>query len=263
MPRRLEDMAVVITGASGGIGRATAVQLAAAGAKLTLAARRVELLEQLNVELGGGHQVVPTDVARRDDCEALVAAAAAHHGRVDTVICNAGYGLARAAADTSAEQVRDLFQTNVVGTIDVVRSAVPILRSQAPRDGYRGQVVVVSSAVARRAVPSFGVYGATKAAQLSFCEALRVELRPEAIAVTSVHPVGTDTDFFDTAGFGGPGRRQSATTVARAIVRGVRRPRPEVWPLRPARWGLSLATLFPGLVDRALANYRRPTTEAK
>ncbi len=262
MPRQLQDMTVVITGASAGIGRSLAERLSAAGVRMTLAARRVDRLDALNQSLGGGHQVVPTDVARRADCEALIAAAVAHHGRLDTLVCNAGYGLARATVDTSADEVAALFQTNVFGTLDPIRAAVPVMRRQAERDGYRGQVVVVSSAVARRGLPFFGPYAATKAAQLSLCEALRVELRPDAVAVTSVHPVGTDTEFFDTAGrLGGravpAAGRQSADAVARAVVAAIRRPRPEVWPRRLARLGLSISTLLPGLTDRLLRNHRR------
>ena len=265
MPRRLQDMSVVITGASAGIGRALAERLSAAGARLTLAARRGDKLDALNHTLGGHHQVVVTDVARRADCEALVAAAVAFHGRVDTVVCNAGYGLAKAVADTSADEAAALFQTNVFGTLDVIRAAAPVLVAQPERDGYRGQFMVVSSAVARRGLPYSGAYAATKAGQLSLCESLRVELKPSRVAVTSVHPAGTDTDFFDVAGRLGnapappAAGRQSPAAVARAMVAGIVRPRPEVWPRRLARLGLSVGTLFPGLTDRALANYRRPT----
>ncbi len=262
MRRALQDMTVVITGASAGIGRALAERLSAAGARLTLAARRVDLLEGLNQTLGGRHQVMRADVSARADCEALVAAALARHGRLDTVVCNAGYGLAKAVADTSADEAAALFQTNVFGTLDVIRAAVPVMRSQPERDGYRGQLMVVSSAVARRGLPYSGAYAATKAAQLSLCESLRVELKPSRVAVTSVHPAGTDTDFFDVAaGDAAPppaAGRQSPAAVARAMVAAVARPRPEVWPRRLARVGLSVGTLFPGLADRALANYRRP-----
>ena len=255
-------MTVVITGASAGIGRALAERLSAAGATLTLAARRLDRLETLNAALGGRHQVVRADVSDPADCAALIAAAVAHHGRLDAVVCNAGHGLARPTADTSADQATELFRTNVFGTLDVIRATVRIMKVQELRDGLRGQLVVVSSALARRSIPGSGVYAATKAAQLSLCESLRVELRPAGIAVTSVHPMGTDTDFFDTAGrLGGeavpPARRQSADAVARAIVAAIVRPRPEVWPRRLSRVGLSLTTLFPRLTDRALANYRK------
>ncbi len=269
MPRRLEDMSVVITGASAGIGRALAEQLSAAGAKLTLAARRADRLAALNGSLGGRHQIVVTDVANRADCEALIGAAVAFHGRLDTVVCNAGYGLAKGVADTSADEMAALFQTNVFGTTDTIRAAVPIMLGQDLRDGYRGQVMVVSSAVARRGLPFFGPYAATKAAQLSLCEAMRVELRPSQIAVTSVHPVGTETDFFNTAGRLAnttvpPPRgevRQTPAVVARAMVAGIARPRPEVWPFWLARFGTSFSTLVPGLTDRALRNYRRPAQD--
>jgi short-subunit dehydrogenase len=260
MGRRLADMSVVITGASAGIGRALAEQLSAAGAVLTLAARRVDRLEALNAALGGRHRVVRADVSVRADCEALIAAAAVD-GRTDTLVCNAGYGLAKPTAMTTADEVSALFQTNVFGTLDAIRPAVVLMRAQPERDGYRGQIMVVSSAVARRAVPYFGVYAATKAAQLSLCEALRVELAPSGIAVTSVHPAGTDTEFFDVAGQRGgtrvPGaRRQSVAAVAAAMVAAIVRPRPEVWPRRLARLGTSFCTLVPGLTDRALRNYR-------
>ncbi len=252
---------VIVTGASAGIGRALAEELSRRGARLALAARRSDRLEELNRALGGRHLVVSTDVAVREECEALVARTLAHFGGLDTLVCNAGYGFLRPVAETTPEDVQRIFQTNVFGTADCVRPAVAAMRQQEVRDGWRGQVVVVTSAVARRALPYFGAYSATKAAQLSLAEAMRVELRKERIAVTSVHPVGTDTEFGDVSAAQSEGRRpetrgevrQSADAVARAIVKGIERPRPEVWPLRPARWALGIAALFPGAADRLLA----------
>src|SRR5439155_10127382 len=95
----------------------------------------------------------------------------------------------------SSEEMRRLFATNVFGTTDVIRAAVPAMSKQDRRDGARGQIVIVSSAAGRRGVPYLGPYSATKAAQLSIAEALRVELRPDRIAVTSVHPIMTTTEF--------------------------------------------------------------------
>jgi short-subunit dehydrogenase len=265
MPRQIENMIVVITGASAGIGRELAKQLAARRAKLVLSARRLDRLEALSESLGGGHLCVRADVAVPADCEALVAQAIARFGRIDTLVCNAGYGIVKGVVDTSVDEMRDIFATNVFGTTDCIRAAVPHLRRQVVRDEWRGQIVIVSSAAGRRGLPYFGAYAATKAAQLSIAEALRVELRDERIAVTSVHPVGTETDFFTTAGQKGatmmppPGTgevRQSARTVAKAMVGGIVKPRPEVWPLRPSRWALSLATLMPGVVDHVMAKYR-------
>lgn len=254
-------MVVVITGASSGIGAALAEALAARGAKLVLAARRFERLEELNRRLGGAHLCVRTDVSRREDCEKLIGKTVEHFGHIDTLVCNAGYGVLRRVHETTSQQMQEIFQTNVFGTADCVRAAIPHMLRQEPRR-WRGQVVVVSSALARRALPFFGAYSATKAAQLSLAEAMRVELRPLRIAVTSVHPIGTDTEFGDAAharaGGGRIGRipgemRQSPAAVARKIVRAIERPAAEVWPFGLSRWLLSLATLAPRWVDRLLA----------
>jgi NAD(P)-dependent dehydrogenase (short-subunit alcohol dehydrogenase family) len=183
-------MVVIITGASAGIGRALAQKLAQQGAKLVLSARRVEKLDELNRELGGSHLTLRADVSNHDDCQNLVEQTLTRFGRIDTLVCNAGYGIARGVADSTHEDVARMFATNVYGTLDPIRAAVPIMRKQEPRDGYRGQIMIVSSAAARRGLPFFGIYSATKAAQLSIAEALRVELKPDQVAVTSVHPIG-------------------------------------------------------------------------
>ncbi|MCC7349299.1 MAG: SDR family NAD(P)-dependent oxidoreductase [Phycisphaerales bacterium] len=266
MKRDIREMVIVITGASAGIGKALAEQLSAAGAKLALAARREDRLNQLNAQLGGRHLVIPTDVSRADQCERLIQLAADHFGRLDTLICNAGYGLPRPAAQMSRQEYEAIFQTNLFGTIDCIRPAVPIMGRQDLRDGYRGQIVIVSSAAGRRGLPWFGAYSATKAAQLSLAESLRVELRSMNIAVTSVHPIGTDTDFFTTAeklsGATIPPRsaverHQSADTVARAILRGIQHPKPEIWPLRVARILVGMGILMPRLTDWVMSKHRR------
>ncbi|HZN64561.1 MAG TPA: SDR family NAD(P)-dependent oxidoreductase [Tepidisphaeraceae bacterium] len=266
--RPIRGMVVVITGASAGIGRALAEELARRGASLALAARRLDRLEELNRSLGGGHLCVPTDVSQRDQCEALVGRTAAHFGRVDTLVCNAGYGILRRVSETTPQQMQEIFQTNVFGTVDCVRAAVPVMLGQAPAGGWRGQVVIVSSAVARRGLPFFGAYSATKAAQLSLAEAMRVELRDQGVAVTTVHPIGTDTEFGDAAfARAGGGRiaripgevRQTAAQVASSMVKAIERPRPEVWPYPPSRLALGFATLMPRLVDRIMS--KRVTVE--
>jgi len=125
--------------------------------------------------------------------------------------------------------------------------------------------MIVSSAAGRRGLPFFGAYSATKFAQLGLSEALRVEQKPQQIAVTSVHPVGTDTEFFTVAERGtgikvpspGPGEvRQPASTVARKMIAAIRRPRPEVWPLAIARYAIILGILMPRVTDRVMAQYR-------
>jgi 3-oxoacyl-[acyl-carrier protein] reductase len=258
-------MVVAITGASAGIGRALAEKLSQNGARLALAARRLDRLQELNEQLGGQHLCVQADVSKPAECESFIAQTVQRFGRLDTLVCNAGYGIARSIVDSTHDDVERMFATNVYGTLDCIRVAVPIMKKQEVRDGYRGQIMIVSSAAGRRGLPFFGIYSATKFAQLGISEALRVELKPEQIAVTSVHPIGTETEFFDVAQQRGglkmppPGKgevRQSASTVARKMMRAIEKPRPELWPMRPARWALSFSTLFPGLTDRVMAKYR-------
>jgi short-subunit dehydrogenase len=256
-------MVVAITGASAGIGMALAEVLHARGAKLTLAARRIDRIEELNRRLGGNHLAIPTDVADPAQCEALVRRTVDHFGRIDTLVCNAGYGILRTVADSTPDEVLRMFQTNVFGTTDCIRAAVPLMRRQDPRSGWRGQVMIVSSVVGRRGIPFYGVYSATKSAQLSLAESMRVELRPDAIAVTSVHPIGTDTEFGDAARKAAGHslaiqrirgeHRQTAETVAKRMVQAIEKPRPEVWPFAPSRWAVSVGTLVPGVVDRLMA----------
>lgn len=261
MSRSIRDSVVLITGASAGIGAALARELHARGARLVLAARRLDRLEALNAELGGRHLSVAADVASDADCARIVDEAVRHFGRIDTLVCNAGYGLVRQVAETSDEEHLAMYRTNVIGTVGCLRATVPHLRRNEIRDGYRGQIVIVSSAAARRGLPFFGVYSATKAAQLSLAEAARAELAVDRIAVTSVHPIGTDTDFFtsaeklSSATLDVPGRspiRQSASRVARTMARAIERPRPEVWPFRPSRVALLLGSLMPRLTDVAM-----------
>ncbi len=258
-------MVVIITGASAGIGKALAEQLALRGCKLALAARRMDRLQSLIQSIGGDHLAIEADVSSHEACERIIAQTVEKFGRIDTLVCNAGYGAVKSVVDTTPDEMQKIFAANVFGTTDCIRAAVPIMVNQSERDGSRGQIVIVSSAAARRGLPFFGPYAATKAAQLSLSEALRVELSPQKIAVTSIHPIGTNTDFFDTAQQLGtmnmppPGTgevRQTASTVARKMIKGIEKPTTEVWPFRPSRWMLSFATLTPGMTDRVMGKYR-------
>ena len=262
-------MIVAITGASAGIGRELAQQLDARGARLALCARRLDRLEELNRSMGSRHFLMRADVASPTDCGMFVLQTLEHFGRIDTLIANAGYGQYKLTHEMSGDDVRKMFATNVFGTTDLIHAAVPHMLRQELRDGVRGQVMIVSSAAARRGVPYLGPYAATKAAQLSIAEAMRVELNSRGIAVTSVHPVMTKTEFGDVAETAGDvklprmaGPRQTVEHVARKMVRAIENPKREVWPHQLTRVQLAFAALFPSVADFVMERYRRTVDRA-
>lgn len=266
MARNLNGMVVLITGASAGIGRRLACNLHARGANLVLCARRAEKLIEVQRQLDGKPLCLPADVSSPVDCDRIVASAVERFGRLDTLVANAGWGAPATVYEQPAAMVRDMFATNVFGTLDCIRAAVPVMLGQQRRDGFCGQVMIVSSGAARRGLPYMGVYSATKAAQLSLAEALRVEVMDRGLAVTSVHPIGTETDFFRTAEELGQTKiqspmrrtyRQSVEHVSRCMLRAIERPRREVWPHTITRVLLAVNALFPGIGDAVMRRQKR------
>lgn len=262
MKRQLSGMVVIVTGASSGIGRRLAEDLSRSGAHLVLAARREWLLEEFNAQHGGRHVCIASDISSPETASRLVAKAVDRFGRIDTVVCNAGYGLINPVATFDDEALEKLFRTNVFGTLYCVRAAIPVMQSQSPRDGSRGQIVFVSSAAAKRGLPFFGHYAATKAAQLSLAEALRVEMRSSKIDVTTILPIGTETEFFKAAQsqskFTMAPRRagelwQDVDLVARRIAAAIEAPRPEVWTSLMMRVLLNVGGLMPTMLDWIMA----------
>jgi NADP-dependent 3-hydroxy acid dehydrogenase YdfG len=254
----LRGAVVAITGASAGIGWASALAFARAGARLAVCARRRERLDALESELralGAECLAQVVDVAEGAQVQAFVDATVTRFSRLDVLVNNAGYGVRGRIDDTPVEQYRRLLEVNFIGTLHGCRAALPLMRRQG-----RGVIINVSSIVGHRALPGGGAYAATKAAQISLTEALRGELRGSGIAACSVHPIGTSTEFAEVArresdGAGGRpvGPQQTAEDVARAIVRCARRPRPEVYPYRPARLLVAVNAVWPGLLDRLFA----------
>jgi NADP-dependent 3-hydroxy acid dehydrogenase YdfG len=254
---------VAITGASAGIGWASALAFARAGSRLALGARRVERLKALAAEvgaLGGEALVMAVDVAEAADVYRFVAATVGRFGRLDVMVNNAGSGVRGGVEETPLEDYRRLMEVNFIGTVHGCQAALPAMRRQG-----RGVIINVSSIVGHRSLAGGAAYAATKAAQISLTESLRLELRGTGIAACSVHPVSTETEFAEVAASasagrpGGPlGPRQSADAVARAIVACARRPRPEVYPYRLARGIVWLNALAPGLTDWLAARAARP-----
>ena len=190
---RLESKVAVITGASSGIGEATARVLANEGAAVVLAARRKERLEDLKgeIEQGGGKAlVVETDVTKREDTENLVQQAKDAFGSVDILVNNAGVMLLSFAEKLKLDEWEKMVDVNVKGLMFMTAAALPTMLEQ---EG--GHIVNISSVAGRKVFNSGAVYCATKFAVTAFSEGLRLELAPSKnIRVTSIEPgaVGTE-----------------------------------------------------------------------
>lgn len=245
----------LVTGASSGIGAATARVLADAGLRVAVCARRKDRLEHLAAELiarGSEATAHAVDVTDALAVRAMVDEVTARWGRLDVLVNNAGRGLAAAFEQTTAEELRALLELNVVAVLGATQAALPIMRRQGS-----GHIINISSVVGRRSVPYRAAYSATKFALGALSEALRVELTGTGIRVTLVYPITTlQTEFVEAEVRKVPWRRmgpaQSAERVARSILRCVRRPRPEVYPYWPLRILAVLNVIAPGLVDRGM-----------
>jgi NADP-dependent 3-hydroxy acid dehydrogenase YdfG len=190
------DPVLLITGASSGIGAATA-RAAASTHRLVLAARRLEPLQELVSELGGPERAlaVRCDVTEWDQVQAMAAAAIEGFGRIDRVFANAGFGASRGFLEESVEHWRSMILTNVYGVALTIRATLPHLLERGD-----GHFVVTSSIAGRVALPG-SLYSATKWAATAIGESLRAELRQihqnTEIRVTLIEPGMTDTPFFD------------------------------------------------------------------
>lgn len=223
---------VIVTGASSGIGEATARQFGRAGAKLILAARRVDKLEALAKEIAALNTdaetlVVQADLSKLEDIQALIKQTLDKFGRIDVLVNNAGFG--RLDWLENLDPVKDIqsqFDVNVMGVIQTTRQALPVMMKQRS-----GHIINMGSMAGLVATPTYTVYAACKHAVHGFSEALRREVKPWGIDVSMIYPGGVLTEFQSHAGIK---RKTNATTpksllltadqVGSAVVQLVRRP---------------------------------------
>jgi short-subunit dehydrogenase len=257
-----------VTGASAGIGRATALRLAREGWAIAACARRADRLDTLAGEIavaGGQAFTVVADVTSDTAMVDFVERTVERFGRLDVMMCNAGFGIYGAIDDISADQMRKLMDVNYFGTFYAARAALPVFRRQR-----RGHIVIVSSIVGKRGVPYMGAYSATKFAQVGLAECLRSELTGSDIHVSVVCPISTPTEFVEVMvrETGGDisqslGPVQSVEKVADAVARAIERPAPEVYPYRKSRGLVLLNALAPGFTDRFVQKFgRKPNKTA-
>ncbi len=186
----LTDKTIIISGASRGIGRATALLLAQNGANVVITARNVIELKQVESEGQGRIVAVPGDVSSEVDMQRVVQTALDRFGRLDIVINNAGYGVFKNVDEITVDEWDELMATNVKGTFLLTKAALPTLKAQGS-----GHVVVVASDVAKRTFAGGSLYTASKYAQEAFMGALRKEVRPMGIKVSGIYTGLVDSHF--------------------------------------------------------------------
>ncbi len=268
--RTLQDKIIVITGGSSGNGRAIALECAARGAKVVLAARTLEKLERVQrevEELGSEALVVPTDVTKREQVEHLARQTVEHFHRIDVWINNAGGAFFSPLPDSPVDLMKWLIDLNMWSVIHGVQTVVPIMRQQ----GY-GHIINMVSMAGRIGFPRFGFYGATKGFVDLYTQSLRQELthvEKTRIKVTGVFPVAVRTPFFDIA----PNtveHSQGAYMVAPvlephvvgiATASAIEKYQPFVYPYKASKNLAVFYNFFPGILDWFMARMRTDRPE--
>ena len=235
--RDLTGEVIAITGATAGIGEASARALVSEGASVVLGARRVSRLASLESELGPQVATVEMDVRNPADSKRLVETAYSRFGRLDAIVVNAGIGAYGGIMDLTDEQLSDMMDTNVAGTLWPIRAAVPGFM-----EAGAGDIVIVASVAGLRGAGDEAVYAATKFAQVGLAGGLDRELRSSGIRVSTLAPGGTATEFAMGAGrtpdMPGLADMMRPEDVAAAVVTVLQQPRSMrtlIWSMRSAQ----------------------------
>jgi len=254
-----QNRVVILTGATQGIGRATAFALAEAGCKLALAARHVDMLQTLADELNAAGQesiAVPTDMSNTSQARALAQKTAAHFGKIDMVINNAGIGVRDDVVNLQESEARQVMDVNYFGPLALIQAAIPHLKAN-PEGGL---IINVSSIVGRRAMPGISAYCASKGALEKMADSIRLELKPANIRVSTVYPGVTQTAF-NRNSLGGSQRGRGRVSgvppekVAQTILKTIRNERRDVFITLFDRTFITASMLLPGLMDWMLSRY--------
>ena len=268
--KRITGSRVILTGASSGIGRALAVELARQGAKLVITARRQQELETLAAELRDSFQteveVVPGDITEVEVQRRLLKVARESFGGLDLLVNNAGSGATGRVDLMSPEVIRKLMELNYFSVVSLIQQAVPHLKKSAADEkeyakGRRPMIVNIGSIVGLRGTPHYGAYGAAKAGLGVLTDALRAELAGDGIDVLLVCPGTTSSEFFDHLMENRSSPRfpeHSSVTpeyVAKQIVCAIQSGKYRIIPHAMSRVFSRLSRFFPSFVDWIMKKY--------
>ncbi len=258
--RKIEGLRTIVTGASSGIGREIAMELARQGAKLIITARRAERLDDLLAELqplGTEAVSVVGDIVEAATRAAIIETAHREFGGLDALVNNAGIGALGPFANANEDRLRRVMEVNFFAPVELIRLAIPLLR-----EGKRPIIANVSSVLGHRAVANKSEYCASKFALHGFSDALRCELAGDRIDVLLVSPSTTSSEFFEHVIAPEHGatkhtrRSMPPREVARITVKAMRRGKHEVILSAGGKAIVWLDRLCPPIMNRILANFR-------
>jgi NAD(P)-dependent dehydrogenase (short-subunit alcohol dehydrogenase family) len=245
--RPFQDKVAIVTGASSGIGRATVLALARRGAHIALAARRVNLLEEVAAEAqayGGQALVLPTDISDPVQVSKMVEAALERFGRVDILVANAGVYVRSPLEELTTEKIQYAMAVNFYGGVYAILSVLPHMRSQGS-----GHIVVVTSVDGKKGLPLDAPYASAKFALTGFAEVLRQELHGSGIYVCTILPGRVDTGMIEDLRVPWISAKIPAEMVANAIVGAILKHKAEAIIPFQASLLVYLNTFFPRLAD--------------
>ena len=229
---------IIITGASSGIGAATARACIAAGMRCVITARREDRLKTLCAELGGACSYVAGDVTENGFNQHLLD----ESGEVYAIFANAGHGLDQKIVDNNMEQFEELFKLNVFSAVELASLAAKEMVKQKS-----GHIILNASCLSKFSVPHNSAYCGSKAAIEAIAKSIRIELKNSKVFVSTVHPIGTKTEFFKESSSRSGTEfsdfeknspawlMQPPEKVAKAVVKCLRKPKPECWTSLPMR----------------------------
>jgi len=254
MKKHFEDKVVIVTGASSGIGKLTAITLSQLGAKVALAARSETKLEEIKTKiLAAGNQaiVVKADVSKNEDNEKLINTVLKEWGRIDIFIANAGQYIQKYLNDCEIEDIRYSMDINFYGALYGIKLALPLMQKQKS-----GNIVIVNSLDAIKGIVGDGPYVAAKSALSGLAEVLRQEVKSKKIVVTSVYPGRVDTPMIEDIKVPWISPKISAEKVVKAILKGIIKNKPIVIVPKSYYFLGALNNIFPSIMDWLYSKFK-------